>query len=185
MDVVFTYRHCMLAGKVDNAPPEAFQGQEWNEVVKFVAYAWADHAIRWIEQIKNGTVIFYEKMHGDSAILELERLLDAMDFQPRPVDPERIRCMLEHRNRMDFKRTNKPWYLIDFILKRRKNIIRSASLLFMNCRLPLDENHRRMLMNSVQRVQLSLQKRKWPLLPIHLYDLHVPSENKRKKLNLQ
>ena len=109
MDVVFTYRHWQLAGKVGKAPPEAFRGREWDEIVKYVAFAWADHAVRWIEQIEKGTVIFYEQLLGQNATLELERLLEAMDFKPRPVDPERLRCTLAHRSRSDFKRTNKTW----------------------------------------------------------------------------
>lgn len=109
MDVVFTYRHWQLAGKVGKAPPEAFQGPQWENVVKFVAYAWADHAIRWIEQIEKGTVIFYEQLLGQNASFELERLIDAMDFKPRPVDPSRMRCTLDHRDRTDHKRLNKSW----------------------------------------------------------------------------
>jgi hypothetical protein len=75
--------------------------------VETVAYAWTDHAIRWIEQIKQGTVIFYENLLGDNAQLELERLLDAMDFQPRPVDANRMRCTLAHRDKSEYKRSNK------------------------------------------------------------------------------
>ncbi|EFX88991.1 hypothetical protein DAPPUDRAFT_233912 [Daphnia pulex] len=109
MDVVFTYRHWQLAGKVGKAPLESFQGPQWHKVVEFVAYAWADHAIRWIEQIEKGTVIFYEQLLGQNASIELERLLDAMDFKPRPVDPSRMRCTLDHRDRTDHKRLNKSW----------------------------------------------------------------------------
>ena len=107
IDVVFTYRNWQFAGKVGKAPPEAFQGSDWDEVVDFVAYAWADHAIRWIEQVKIGTVIFYENLLGTNATKELERMLDVMDFQPRPVDPDRLQCALKHRNRTDHKRLNK------------------------------------------------------------------------------
>ncbi len=105
MDVVFTYRHWLISGKVGNAPLEAFSGPQWEESVDYVAYAWADHAIRWIEQIEKGTVIFYEKLLGEKASDELDRLLKAMDFQP--IDPHRMRCALSHRNRTDHKRLNK------------------------------------------------------------------------------
>ena len=111
MDVVFTYRHCMLEGKVGVAALEAFRGPEWDEIVNFVAFAWADHAIRWIEQIKNGTVVFYENLLGDNAQLELERFLEAMDFKPWPIDPDRMRCTLAHRHHGDYKRVDKPRYL--------------------------------------------------------------------------
>lgn len=105
MDVVFTYRNWQLAGKVGKAPPEAFKGPDWDELVDTVAYVWADHAIRWIEQIKNGTVIFYEKLLGQHADKELERMLVAMHFHP--VNPDRMRCALKHRDRTDHKRANK------------------------------------------------------------------------------
>ena len=35
--------------------------------LRYVAYAWADHAIRWIEQAKRDTVLFYEKLLDDGA----------------------------------------------------------------------------------------------------------------------
>lgn len=109
MDVVFTYQHYVQAGKVENAPPEVFHGPEWEKVVDFVAYAWADHAIRWIEQIREGTVIFYENLLGNQAILELERLLVAMNLKPTTIHPDRMRCTLTHQSRQDYKRKNKKW----------------------------------------------------------------------------
>ncbi|EFX88990.1 hypothetical protein DAPPUDRAFT_233913 [Daphnia pulex] len=107
MDVVFAHQNHLLVGKFNTAPTEAFRGPEWDELVETVAYAWANHAIRWIEQIKQGTVIFYENLLGDDAQLELERLLDSMDFQPRPVDTNRMRCTLAHRDKSEYKRSNK------------------------------------------------------------------------------
>lgn len=67
---------------------------------------WADHAIRWIEQIEKGTVIFYEELLGKNAIRELERFWKAMEFK-NEMDPERARCALAHRDRADYKRKNK------------------------------------------------------------------------------
>lgn len=99
----------MTVGKVDNAPLEVFSGPEWEKVIDFVAFAWADHAIRWIEQIKEGTVIFYEKLFGDQANQELERLLEAMNLKRSAIHPNRMRCTLAHRDRKDFKRKNKKW----------------------------------------------------------------------------
>ena len=81
MDVVFTYRHWQHGGKVGIAPPEAFEGPKWEETIDYVAYAWADHAIRWIEQIKNGTVLFYERLMGVTAETELVRLLNVLNFR--------------------------------------------------------------------------------------------------------
>ena len=110
MDVVFTYRHWQHGGKVGIAPPEAFEGPKWEETIDYVAYTWADHAIRWIEQIKNGTVLFYERLMGVTAETELVRLLNVLNFHP--IDPDRMRCALAHRNRTDYKRQNNTRYII-------------------------------------------------------------------------
>ncbi len=105
MDVVFTFHNLQYGGKVGSAPPEAFKGSEWEKTIDYVAYAWADHAIRWIEQITNGTVLFYERLLGNRADLELMRFLNVLNF--RPIDSNRMRCTLAHRNRTDHKRLNK------------------------------------------------------------------------------
>lgn len=105
MDVVFAYQNWVYGGKTGKAPPEAFNGTKWEQAVEYVAYAWADHAIRWIEQIKNGTVLFYEKLIGNTAELELERLLNVLHFHP--IDANRMRCTLAYRNRTDHLRINK------------------------------------------------------------------------------
>ena len=102
-----------------NAPPSAFQGAEWDEVVDYVAFAWADHAVRWIEQLKKGTVIFYENLLGDNAHYEIERLLDTIEYPHRPIDPQRMRCALKHRNRTDHKRINKTWLDIKTLITFR------------------------------------------------------------------
>jgi len=108
---VFTFRNWQVTGdKVGHAPSSAFQGPEWDEVVEYVAYVWADHAVRWIEQLKQGNVIFYENLLGDGAPKEIERLLDTIGYPHRPVDPERMRCAMSHRNRTDHKRVNKIWF---------------------------------------------------------------------------
>ena len=114
------------------APPKAFRGREWDEVIDYVSYAWADHAIRWIEQIKEGTVLFYEHLKGKKAAEEIERLLDAIHFSP--IDPERLNCALSHRDRNDHKRVNKTW-------------------------LPLEPSHQIKLMKSIHSVQQSLRRK--------------------------
>lgn len=106
MDVVFTFRHWQFAGKTGQAPRENFTGQDWDKVVDYVAFAWADHAIRWIEETKKGTVLFYEQLLGQNATLELERFWRVMEFK-EPMNPDRLRCTLAHRNRMDHRRVNK------------------------------------------------------------------------------
>jgi hypothetical protein len=102
MDVVFTYNNWVHSGKLGHAPPESFKGSAWDETVDYVSFAWADHAIRWIEQIDHGTVLFYERLIHESAEDELKRFLKILNFQP--IDPERMKCTLAHRNRSDYKR---------------------------------------------------------------------------------
>lgn len=116
MDVVFTFRNWQHGGKVGKAPPEAFEGPKWDETVDYVAYAWADHAIRWIEQIEKGTVIFYERLMGKRAEKELERLLQVLDFHP--IDPARMKCAITHRNRTDHKRMGNTRCVVKAIFLR-------------------------------------------------------------------
>ena len=88
---------------------ETFKGSEWDEIVDFVSYSWADHAIRWIEHTQNGTVLFYEKLKGTLAYVELDRLLRDLNLQP--IDYIRMQCAVTHRNRnTDHKRGNKLRY---------------------------------------------------------------------------
>jgi hypothetical protein len=90
--------------------PMTFKGPAWNHYVNYVAYAWADHATRWIHNIRNGTVIFYELLLQDTEA-ELNRLLRAVNFSIDPVDPERMRCTIKHKDRSDRKRSKKPTYI--------------------------------------------------------------------------
>ncbi|XP_046452550.1 WSC domain-containing protein 1-like isoform X2 [Daphnia pulex] len=151
MDVVFTFRNWAYSGKVGIAPPEAFTGPSWDETIDFVAYVWADHAIRWIEQIEKGTVIFYEKLLGSNADVEIERLLHAISFFP--VDRERLKCTIKHRNRTDHKRLNNPRFF-------------------------LEPQHQMKMMKSIHKVQESLRRRNWPRLPVYLFDFHNPDDRK-------
>ena len=102
---MFTYCHWIHGGKTGKAGPEFFNGPMWDEIVDYVSYAWADHAIRWIEQIEKGTVLFYERLVGKTAEKELRRLLNVMEF--KPIDPLRMKCALSHRNRTVHMRLNK------------------------------------------------------------------------------
>jgi hypothetical protein len=109
IDALFTFRHYIMAGddQKGTVSPMTFKGPAWNHYVNYVAYAWADHAIRWIQNIQNGTVIFYELLLQDTEA-ELNRLLRAVNVSIDPVDPERMRCTIKHKNRSDRKRPKKP-----------------------------------------------------------------------------
>ncbi|KAK4025386.1 hypothetical protein OUZ56_014459 [Daphnia magna] len=153
IDTLFTYAHYLLSGndQKGTGTPEDFAGPHWDEHVDYVALAWADHAKRWIQNIKEGTVVFYERLLQDTEN-ELRRLLKAIHFtDPNrpPVDPERMRCTLQHKNRSDRKRTKK-------------------------LTVPLSSEHYAKLMSSIDKVQRMLLKKGWPPLPIDLYDLRKP-----------
>lgn len=112
VDVLFTYAHYVKTmDQIGTVSPDAFHGPQWEKYVEYVAFAWADHAIRWIETIENGTVIFYEQLLRGDTESELKRLLNAIHFRDSiesVVDPERMRCTLDHKNRTDRKRWKKP-----------------------------------------------------------------------------
>jgi hypothetical protein len=112
IDALFTFRHYIMAGDDQKGAvsPMTFKGPAWNHYVNYVAYAWADHATRWIHNIRNGTVIFYELLLQDTEA-ELNRLLRAVNFSIDPVDPERMRCTIKHKDRSDRKRSKKPTYI--------------------------------------------------------------------------
>ncbi|KAI9562682.1 hypothetical protein GHT06_010136 [Daphnia sinensis] len=153
IDALFTYAHYLLSGndQQGTGSPEDFTGPHWDVHVEYVAYAWADHAERWIQNIKEGTVIFYERLLHDTEN-ELRRLLKAIRFvNPHhpPVDPERMHCTLKHKHRLDRKRTKKPT-------------------------VPLSSKHYARLMSSIDKVQRMLLRRGWPPLPLDLYDLREP-----------
>jgi hypothetical protein len=114
IDALFSFVHYLMAGQdqIETVSLLAkFKGPQWNSYVNYVTFAWADHAIRWIQNIQNGTVIFYEKLLLEDTEAELNRLLRAINFtDPHhpPVDPDRMRCTLKHKNRTDRKRLKKP-----------------------------------------------------------------------------
>jgi hypothetical protein len=113
VDALFSFVHYRMAGQdqIGTVSPVNFKGLVWNNYVNYVTYAWADHAIRWIQNIQNGTVIFYEKLLLEDTEMELNRLLRSINFNDLhhpPVDPDRMRCTLKHKKRFDRKRLKKP-----------------------------------------------------------------------------
>ena len=106
IEAAITYRHYQQGGQTGIASPAAFHGPLWDSFLGDAAKTWADHAIRWIQGIRNGTVIFYEMLKRDPE-KELGRLLRAINFTN--VSLERMRCAISHSNRTDRKRIIKPW----------------------------------------------------------------------------
>ncbi|KAI9555051.1 hypothetical protein GHT06_020350 [Daphnia sinensis] len=111
-DALFSFVHYLWSGnnQIGTVSLENFSSLKWDKYVKFVAFEWAEHAVRWIQHIENGTAIFYERLLEDTE-RELKGLLNAINFiDPRhpPFDPERMRCTLLHKNRLDRKRKQKP-----------------------------------------------------------------------------
>jgi hypothetical protein len=112
IEVLFTFGHYLWSGNDQKGivSEKLFTGKDWEKHLNNVAFEWAEHANYWIENIKNGTVIFYELLLKDTE-KELNRLLRSINFidpQNPPVDPERMRCTLQHKNRADRKRPRKP-----------------------------------------------------------------------------
>jgi hypothetical protein len=113
MDALFTFAHFL--GSSGNHTgvvlSNDFKGPQFDNYVDYVANTWADHAVEWIENIQIGTFLFYERLLLEDTEAELKRLLNVVHFSdPRhpPIDPERMRCTLWHKNRLDRKRTRKP-----------------------------------------------------------------------------
>ena len=107
MHASFAYRHYLLAGQTGVAGEQYFQGDDWNEFLRFVSFAWADHAIRWIDQLKNGAVVFYEKLQNDTE-MEIRRLLHSIHFNA--VDSQRLQCTISHKQRIDRRRIQRYKY---------------------------------------------------------------------------
>jgi hypothetical protein len=153
IDALFTFAHYL--GSSENqtgiVSSDDFKSPEFDNYVDYVADTWADHAVGWIENIQNGTVLFYERLLLEDTEAELKRLLNVIHFSDPlhpPIDPERMRCTLLHKNRMDRKRAYKP-------------------------EIPLTPRHRSKLMSSIEKVQTSLLEKGWPLLPVYLYNLRL------------
>jgi hypothetical protein len=113
MDALFTFAHFLgSSGNHTGVVPSIdFVGPQFDNYVDYVADTWADHAVGWIQDIQNGTVLFYERLLLEDTAAELTRLLNVIGFSDPhhpPVDPERMRCTLLHKDRMDRKRTKKP-----------------------------------------------------------------------------
>lgn len=113
MDAFFSFAHFLGSSRNQTGivSEEAFWGPQWDNYVDCMADLWADHAVGWIENIQNGTVLFYERLLLEDTEAELRRLLNVINFvDPHhpPVDPERMRCTLLHKGRTDRKRSKKP-----------------------------------------------------------------------------
>ena len=113
-DALFSFVHFLWSGNDQKGivSTDHFTGPKWDEHFKYVSNEWAEHADRWIKNIQNGTVIFYELLLTDTET-ELNRLLRAVNFTDShhpPVDPDRMWCTLKHKNRLDRKRSSKPKY---------------------------------------------------------------------------
>ena len=113
MDALFTFAHFLgsSGSQIGTVSPGDFMGPQFDNYVDYVADTWADHAVGWIENIQNGTVLFYEQLLLGDTAAELKRLLSVIRFSDPyhpPVDPERMRCTLSHKDRADRRRPYKP-----------------------------------------------------------------------------
>lgn len=113
VEVAITFRHFQEGGQTGNAPLAVFQDPSWDTFLQGVAISWADHAIRWIHGIRNGTVIFYEMLQREPEA-ELNRLLRSVGMPEASGD--RMRCTVAHMNRTDRRRMSKTWSEFSTIL---------------------------------------------------------------------
>jgi hypothetical protein len=105
MDALFTFAHFL--GSSGNhtgvVSSSEFVGPQFDNYVDYVADTWADHAVGWIQNIQNGSVLFYERLLLEDTAAELTRFLSVICFSDphhQPVDPEQMRC----KDRADCKR---------------------------------------------------------------------------------
>ena len=101
IDAAIAHRNYEFGGQTGMAREDRFSGPEWNEYVQAASLSWADHAIRWIDGIENGTIIFYENLVHETEA-ELKRIIPF--FYSEPVDPVRLKCTIAHKDRIDRKR---------------------------------------------------------------------------------
>ena len=80
-DALFSFVHFLWSGNDQKGivSTDHFTGPKWDEHFKYVLKEWAEHADRWIKNIQNGTVIFYELLLTNTET-ELNRLLRAVNF---------------------------------------------------------------------------------------------------------
>jgi hypothetical protein len=107
IDAIISYRNYLSGGHKGMAGADRFAGSEWDAFVRTTCFSWTDHATRWIDGIKNGTVIFYENLIHETEA-ELKRIIP--QFYSAPIDPDRLKCAIDHKNRIDRKRLQRTRY---------------------------------------------------------------------------
>ena len=103
IDAAIAFRNYVGSGnnKTGIADYSWFHGAEWQAYLEFAAYAWADHAVRWIDGMRHGVVAFYENLLHDTEA-ELKRIL--RKFYPVPIDEARLKCVVKLKNVTPHKR---------------------------------------------------------------------------------
>jgi hypothetical protein len=101
IDAVIAFRNYLSAGQTGMAEADRFTGSDWDEYVRLTCFSWADHATRWIDGIRNGTVVYYENLIHETEA-ELRRIIP--HFYSAPIDPNRLKCAIDHKSRTDRKR---------------------------------------------------------------------------------
>ena len=101
IDAAIAFRNYLSAGQTGTADADRFTGSDWDEYVRLTCFTWADHATRWIDGIKHGTVVFYENLLHETEA-ELKRIIP--HFYSGTMDPDRLKCAVHHKNRTDRRR---------------------------------------------------------------------------------
>lgn len=77
-----------------------FEYSEWDNFVSRSVAGWETLATVWIRGLKQGGIIYYERLHRETRS-ELKRLLKMLGLG---YDKERLECVLRHTADNSFKR---------------------------------------------------------------------------------
>ncbi|KAK4027065.1 hypothetical protein OUZ56_016084 [Daphnia magna] len=140
-----SYRNFDFTGMVGAAPESAFSGTKWDNFVSRSVAGWETLATVWIRGLKQGGIIYYERLHRETRS-ELKRLLKMLGLG---YDKERLECVLRHTADNSFKRESNQTAQTEF---------------------PYTASQRLLIHKAIESVQLALKERGLDPLPIQYYD---------------
>jgi hypothetical protein len=80
IDAAIAFRNYLSGGHTGMAEADQFTGPGWDEFVRKTCFYWVDHATK----------------------QELKRIIP--QFYSAPIDSDRLKCAVDHKNRTDRKR---------------------------------------------------------------------------------
>ncbi|XP_046642445.1 WSC domain-containing protein 2-like [Daphnia pulicaria] len=144
-----SYRNFEYSGMVGAgvAPENAFTGEKWDNFVSRSVAGWETLASVWIRGLKQGGVIYYERLHRETRS-ELKRLLKMLGLR---YDKDRLECVLRHTADNSFKRES-------------NNATQTED--------PYTASQRLLIHKAIDSVQLVLKERGLDPLPVQYYDFY-------------